>query len=260
MADVTMPLTEHLAELRQRLIRALLAIGVGFSICYSFVDRLFGVLTAPLYRLNEQKVALIGTGVAEAFFTQLKVAFIGGVFLAIPVILFQLWQFIVPALYDTERKYARPFMVFGTIFFVLGASFCYFVVLPVGFLYFIQQYALIEIEPQLRISEYLSFTSQMMLAFGTTFELPVVTFFLARIGLVTHRTLIQQGRYAIVVIFVVAAVLTPPDVASQMLMAVPLLALYGLSVIVAWAFATKRPEAIEPASEATDLPAKPDQP
>lgn len=235
--EAKMPLTEHLGELRIRIIRSMVAIGIGFSICYSFVDRLFGLLIAPLHGYGNENVALIGTGVAEAFFTQLKVSFIGGLFLAIPVVLYEIWQFIVPALYENERKYARPFVVFGTGFFLIGAFFCYEVVLPIGYVYFMQQYALIGVSPQLRISEYLTFTSQMLLAFGTIFELPVVTFFLARVGVVNHTMLLQSGRYAIVIIFIVAAVLTPPDVASQMLMAIPLLVLYGISILVAYFFA-----------------------
>ncbi|HYD49742.1 MAG TPA: twin-arginine translocase subunit TatC [Terriglobales bacterium] len=239
MADVQMPLTAHLQELRSRLIKALTAVFAGFFVCYGFVELLFELLKAPLSgaKIDSGDVMLIGTGVAEAFFTKLKVAFIGGVFLAIPVILYQLWQFVVPALYDSEKQYARPFVIFGTVFFLLGAWFCYQVALPIGYVYFMQQYSSIGVMPQLRISEYLTFTARMLLAFGVTFELPVATFFLARVGLITHRTMIDHGRYAIVVIFIVAAVMTPPDVASQMLMAVPLLGLYALSIGVAYSFA-----------------------
>lgn len=256
MADVQMPLTAHLQELRTRLIRSLIAIGVGFCICYTFAERVIHLLTVPLFTLTSgdeaaKNVELIGTGVAEAFFTQLKVAAIAGVFLALPMILYQLWQFVVPALYDSEKQYAQPFVIFGTIFFLLGAFFCYEVVLPIGYLYFMQQYATIGVAPQIRISEYLTFTSRMLLAFGVTFEMPVATFFLSRIGMIDHRTLIQHGRYAIVVIFIVAAVLTPPDVASQMLMAVPLLALYAISILVAYVFARPR---VTPDAEAPPQP------
>jgi sec-independent protein translocase protein TatC len=128
-----------------------------------------------------------------------------------------------------------PFSAAATIFFLAGAAFCYAVVFPVAFRFFIEQFATIELAPQIRISEYLTFASRMLLAFGVTFELPVVSFFLARIGVITHRTLLDGVRYAVVAIFVVAAVLTPgPDIASQMLMAAPLLALYALSIGVAW--------------------------
>lgn len=251
MSDATMPLTEHLRELRQRLVWALAGIGAGFAGCYSFSDQLFTFLTAPLLSLSlpeGQSLNLIGTGVPEAFFTKLKVALIGGIFIASPLILYEIWAFVVPGLYESEKKYARPFVFFGTLFFLAGAGFCYDMVLPIGYQFFIEQYQSIGIAPEIRISEYLTFTSRLLLAFGVTFELPVVTFFLARLGLVTHRTLIEHGRYAIVVIFVVAAILTPADVASQFLMAGPLMILYVVSIGVAYVVARK-PDDREPSGE-----------
>ncbi len=246
MADVKMPLTEHLQELRWRLIKALLAIAVGFIACYNFADWLFEFLTRPLLALNVtagqgDAVHLIGTGLVEAFFTKLKVSFIAAIFLASPMILYQIWQFVAPGLYEHEKRYALPFVIFGTFFFAVGAWFCYWAVLPVGYQFFIQQYATIQVDPQIRISEYLSFTARMLLAFGVTFELPLAVFFLARFGLVTHRMMLNYTRYAILVIFIVAAVLTPgPDVASQLLMATPLLILYALSIGVAYVFGKPR--------------------
>lgn len=243
MNDATMPLTEHLGELRTRIIRALLGVGLGFAVCYNWADLLFALLTRPLLGLADggTEINLIGTGVAEAFFTKMKVAAIGGVFVASPLILWQAWAFVVPGLYDSEKRYAQPFVFFGTFFFFAGAGFCYELVMPLGYRFFLDQYASIGVSPEIRISEYLTFTARMLLAFGVTFELPVVAFFLARIGLITHRTLIDYGRYAIVGIFIVAAVMTPADVASQLLMAAPLLVLYVLSIGVAYAF-QRRPE------------------
>jgi len=241
MTDVQMPLTAHLEELRWRLIKALLAITVAFIAVYNFADVLFELLTRPLIALQEGPVQLIGTGVTEAFFTKLKVSAIAALFLASPVIFYQIWLFVAPGLYDTEKRYAKPFVFFATIFFVMGAAFCYIVVFPVGYRFFLAEYATIGVSPSIRISEYLSFTSRMLLAFGVTFELPNVTFFLARLGLVNHRLLIRWFRYAIVVIFVVAAVLTPgPDIASQLLLAAPLLVLYALSILVAYIVARER--------------------
>jgi sec-independent protein translocase protein TatC len=241
MNDATMPLTAHLEELRARLIRSLLAIFVAFAATYSFADALFAFLTRPLLALHDDKVQLIGTGVTEAFFTKLKVSLIAAVFVASPVIFHQAWKFVAPGLYESEKRYARPFVVFATFFFVLGAAFCYLVVFPVGYAFFVEQYGTIGVAPAIRISEYLSFSARMLLAFGVTFELPVVTFFLARLGLVTHRTMIRFVRYAVLLIFVLAAVLTPgPDVASQLLMAGPLLVLYALSIGVAYFFAQER--------------------
>jgi sec-independent protein translocase protein TatC len=252
MADVQMPLTAHLEELRWRLIKALLAVTAGFVVTYNFADLLFTLLTQPLLAIAGS-VELIGTGVTEAFFTKLKVSFIAATFLASPMLFYQAWMFVAPGLYDSEKRYARPFVFFATIFFVLGAAFCYVVVLPVGYRFFMQEYQTIGVSPSIRISEYLSFTARMLLAFGITFELPVVTFFLARMGMITHRAMLGYTRYAVLVIFIVAAVLTPgPDIASQLLMAGPLLILYGLSIGVAYAFAVPRPDAAAPADGADD--------
>jgi sec-independent protein translocase protein TatC len=242
MEDVKMPLTAHLEELRTRLLRSLLAVGVAFALCYQFVETLIGWLLVPLKQLEAAtEVQVIGTGLAEAFFTKLKVAFIAGIFLASPAIFYQLWKFVAPGLYEQERRYVKPFVLFGTAFFVCGAYFCYRLVFPTAFGFFLEEYGSISIEPFLKISEYLSFASRMLLAFGVVFELPVFTFFLARTGIVDHKMMIGMWRYAFVGIFMVAAVLTPgPDVASQLLMATPLLVLYVASIGVAYAFGRPR--------------------
>jgi sec-independent protein translocase protein TatC len=230
-----MPLTAHLEELRWRIVRALLALGLAFGVCYWFAEAIFGFLVRPLAALRPEQALIIGTGVTEAFFTKLKVSFIAALFVASPIIFFQAWRFAAPGLYDSEKRLALPFAAGASAFFVLGASFCYWLVFPVGFRFFLAEYESISVSPQIRISEYLTFASRMLLAFGVTFELPVVTFFLARLGVLTHRTLLGTWRYATVLIFIVAAVLTPgPDVASQLLMATPLLVLYWLSVGIAW--------------------------
>ncbi len=238
MADVEMPLTAHLEELRWRIVKALLAVAVGFALSYAFADRLFEILIRPLTAAAAgHDVKLIGTGIAEAFFTKLKVAAIAGVFLAAPVILYQLWRFVAPGLHASEKYYVVPFVLFGTLFFAAGAVFCYELVFEVGYGFFIDQYATIGIEPTIRISEYLSFSSRLVLAFGITFELPVVAFFLARVGMIDHWTLIRPWRYALIGIAVLAAVLTPgPDVASQLLLAAPLSVLYVVSIGVAYVF------------------------
>jgi sec-independent protein translocase protein TatC len=249
--DARMPLTAHLEELRWRLVRALGALGIAFGLCYAYAEDLFVFLIKPLSSLKPDEMLVIGTGVTEAFFTKLKVSLIAALFVASPVIFFQLWRFVAPGLYDNERRLALPFAFAASIFFVLGAGFCYLLVFPVGFRFFLDQYASIQVAAQIRISEYLSFASRMLLAFGLTFEMPVITFFLARLGVVTHRTLIGWSRYAILAIFVMAAILTPgPDIASQLLMAGPLLVLYIASIGVAWVVA--RPaEGSAPATDAT---------
>jgi sec-independent protein translocase protein TatC len=234
-ADVRMPLTAHLEELRTRIIRSLFGIAAGFLASYGFSEWLVAWLLKPLTAIRPDQALVIGTGVTDAFFTKLKVAAVAGVFVASPIVFYQAWQFVAPGLYERERRVALPFSAAATFFFVSGAAFCYYLVFPVAFRFFLDEFTSVGISPQIRVSEYLTFTSRMLLAFGVTFELPVVTFFLARIGLVTHRMMIAGARYAIVVIFIVAAVLTPgPDVASQMLMATPLLVLYALSIGIAY--------------------------
>lgn len=239
--DVRMPLTAHLEELRSRVIRMLVAAGLGLLVCYGLAEEIVAVLLAPLTRLEGANV--IGTGVTDAFFTKLKVAFVAGLFVAGPVIFYQAWAFVAPGLYETEKRLALPFSIVASLFFVAGAVFCYLVVFPIAFRFFLAEFGTLGIAPEIRVSEYLTFSSRMLLAFGVTFELPVVTFFLARIGLVTHRLMLAWFRYAVVAIFVLAAVLTPgPDVASQLLMAGPLLLLYGMSIAVAWVAARPSPE------------------
>src|SRR5262245_3124478 len=250
-ADVRMPLTAHLEELRTRLIRALLAVAIGFAACYGVSERLVAWLLRPLTALRPDEALVIGTGVTDAFFTKLKVSFIAGIFVASPAVFYQAWRFIAPGLYQREQRVALPFSIAASFFFVAGAAFCYYLVFPVAFRFFLDEFTSVGINAQIRVSEYLTFTSRMLLAFGVTFELPVATFFLARIGMLTHRTMIGFARYAVVVIFVVAAVLTPgPDVASQLLMATPLLVLYALSVGIAYVVA--RPGEAEAAAGTED--------
>lgn len=253
MADLEMPLTEHLEELRWRIMKIIGFVLVGFAMSYAFSDRLFEILTRPIQLAADgEHVMLIGTGVAEAFFTKLKVAFIAGIFLAAPAILYQVWGFVAPGLHEHEKFYVIPFVVFGTFFFAAGAVFCYLLVFQVGYRFFLEQYATIGIEPTLRISEYLSFSSRLLLAFGITFELPVLAFFFARVGMIDHNSLIRPWRYAIIGIVVMAAVLTPgPDVASQLLLAGPLILLYGVSIGVAYVFA----RGASPSSADADDPA-----
>jgi sec-independent protein translocase protein TatC len=255
-ADVRMPLTAHLEELRTRIIRSLLGIAAGFLLSYGFAERLVSWLLRPLTAIRPDQSLVIGTGVTDAFFTKLKVAGVAGVFVASPIVFYQAWKFVAPGLYERERRIAVPFSAAATFFFISGAAFCYYLVFPVAFTFFLDEFTSVGISPQIRVSEYLTFTSRMLLAFGATFELPVVTFFLARIGLVTHRMMIGGARYAIVVIFIVAAVLTPgPDVASQMLMATPLLVLYALSIGIAYMVgrpaAAEEPDETEPEVPAT---------
>ncbi len=229
-----MPLTAHLAELRSRLIKSVLGLLIAFGICFTVVEEIFEILTAPLRRAQIPGLVLIGTAVPEAFFTKVKVAFFAALVLALPLLLWQSWQFVVPGLYEHEKRYARYFVFFGTFFFLLGAVFCYQVVFPATFSFFLSRYQAIQVHPAIRITEYLIFASKLLIAFGVAFELPVCGYFLTRIGIIDHRFLIRQFRYAIIAIFILAAVLTPPDVISQVLLAFPLALLYGISILAAY--------------------------
>jgi sec-independent protein translocase protein TatC len=239
-----MPIMEHLRELRVRLIRAAIALTIGFIVAYFFSDQLFAMLTMPIRQVSHDKLLLIGTGVGEAFFTKIKVSLVAGLFLASPAVFWEIWKFIAPGLYRTERKMAFPFIVFATIFFISGGYFCWAVVFKVGYKFFLDQYSSIGVTPTIRISEYLAFSAKLMLAFAITFEMPIFAFFLTRLGIVDYKMMVKQFRYAILIIFVVSAALTPPDMVSQFLLAIPLLFLYVISVGVSYIFrATGEPAA-----------------
>ncbi|MGO9062604.1 MAG: twin-arginine translocase subunit TatC [Candidatus Binataceae bacterium] len=251
--EARMPLIEHLKELRVRLIRSIIAIAVGFVLAYLFVDQIFHILTVPLSQASHNKVLLIGTGIGEAFFTKIKVALVAALFISSPAVLYELWRFIAPGLYESERRMAKPFVFFTTIFFLLGGYFCWAVVLKIGYVFFLSQYASIGVTPTLRISEYLNFSAKLLLAFAITFEMPVLGFFLTRFAVIDYHWMLKQFRYAVLVIFVIAAALTPPDFISQFLLAIPLLLLYGLSIAVSYFFRLQPHEVQSSAS--TDMPA-----
>ena len=184
-----------------------IAITVGFIVAYFFSDQLFAALTLPIRQVAHDKLLLIGTGVGEAFFTKIKVSLVAGLFLASPAVFYEIWKFIAPGLYQTERKMAFPFIIFATIFFVSGGYFCWAVVFKVGYAFFLEQYSSIGVTPTIRISEYLAFSAKLMLAFAITFEMPIFAFFLTRLGLIDYKMMLKQFRYAILIIFVIAAAL-----------------------------------------------------
>ncbi len=234
-SETYMTFTEHLEELRWCLLKSLAAITVASGACYFFSDLIFGFIVAPLRQNLQPGQSLIGTGVTEAFFIEIKVALAAGVLFSCPFIFYQIWRFIAPGLSGGEKKRVLPFVLFATLFFVGGAYFCYRIVLPVAFQYFIEQYGTMGVTPAIRIGDYFSFFFRMVLAFGVTFELPVFTFFLVRLGIWDYRFMLRSFRYAIVAIFIIAAVLTPtPDIINQCLLALPMLLLYVASIGVAY--------------------------
>jgi len=233
--ETYMTFTEHLEELRWCLLKSLAAITVASGACYFFSDLIFGFIVAPLRQNLQPGQSLIGTGVTEAFFIEIKVALAAGVLFSCPFIFYQIWRFIAPGLSGGEKKRVLPFVLFATLFFVGGAYFCYRIVLPVAFQYFIEQYGTMGVTPAIRIGDYFSFFFRMVLAFGVTFELPVFTFFLVRLSIWDYRFMLRSFRYAIVAIFIIAAVLTPtPDIINQCLLALPMLLLYVASIGVAY--------------------------
>jgi sec-independent protein translocase protein TatC len=251
-----MTFTEHLNELRVRLMRCIIAAFVGLLACYAFAEQLFMLLMQPLLTLLEPSGgSLIYTGLPEAFFTHLKVAGIAGLFVASPYIFYQLWMFIAPGLYEGERKYMIPIALFSALFFVTGALFGYYVVFPFGFQFFLG-YASEVIKPMPSVKEYFSFSTSMLFAFGFIFELPLFMFFLSALGLVKHATLRKFRKFAILGSFVVAAVLTPPDVVSQCLMAGPLCLLYEVGIWVAYLVEKKKKPKETPAEEDAAADAK----
>jgi len=238
MDEKKLPLTSHLQELRKRLILSFIAIGIGFALCYAFADSIFNILAAPLMKMMPAGGSLIFTSVAEAFFTYMKIAFIAGLILTSPFVLYQIWAFVAPGLYQKEKKYVIPFVLGGSLFFALGVLFGYYVAIPISFK-FLLGYATDFIKPMPSMKEYLSFSIKFLLAFGLVFEFPVVLVLLARIGVVDAKMLARQRKYAILLIFIFAAVMTPPDVISQVLMALPLIGLYELSILLSKIFGKK---------------------
>jgi sec-independent protein translocase protein TatC len=230
------PLLDHLIELRTRVIRALLALGVGFAVCLYFADQILGILIQPLKdAFPEGKGQLIFTKLPEVFFVELKVALFAGFMVSFPVIANQLWAFVAPGLYAREKKAFLPFLFATPVLFAAGASLAYFVVMPVAFTFFLGFGGLtggMNVQALPSAGDYLSLVMQFILAFGLTFLLPVLLLLLHRAGIVSRAQMVAARRYVIVVIFVIAAIVTPPDPGSQIVLAVPLWLLFEASLLL----------------------------
>ena len=231
------PLIEHLIELRRRLIYCVVAFVVAFFFCYYFAQDIYNFLLIP-YKLavgGETRIEMIYTAPQEFFFTQLRVAFFGAFVLAFPMIATQLYMFVAPGLYRSERKAFLPYLFATPILFIVGGAIVFFLVMPLAMRFFLSMQQAgggqVHIQLTARVSEYLHLITTLILAFGLCFQLPVVLTLLARVGMVSSQWLRKQWRYAVVIIFAVAAMLTPPDVLSQTGLALPTLLLYELSIL-----------------------------
>ncbi len=225
----------HIADLRKRLVISGITLIVTFFACFAVYEPILEWMMAPAKAVLPEGTSMVAIEIQETFFTALKVSFFSAFLVSLPVIFWQLWLFIAPGLYDHEKKLALPFVFFATLMFLVGASFSYYVVVPYGFEFLIAfGNSVVTVLPS--IGKYVGFFTKLLFGFGVAFELPVITFFLAKIGLVDDKSLKDFFKYAIVLIFVFSALLTPPDVLTQFLMAGPLIFLYGVSIYVAKVF------------------------
>ncbi|RMH70050.1 MAG: twin-arginine translocase subunit TatC [Gemmatimonadetes bacterium] len=249
-----MTLLEHLEELRWRLFYALGAIAIGAVLCWFISEEMLSALLTPV----PKDLTLQMLKPTEGFIVRLKLAITGGFFLALPAVIYQIWKFVAPGLLESEKKYVIPVLIAGGGFFLAGSTFAYVVVMPFA-LDFLHSFATESIQDVWAIGEYINFATRLLLAFGVIFELPVVTFFLAKMGILSPQVMRAQRGMAVVIIFITGALLTPPDIISQCLMAIPLLGLYEISIFVAqWSYPKSReidqPEPDTPASPWTESP------
>lgn len=235
-----MTFLQHLEELRKRLIRALAGLVVGFLLCLVVAREVYGWLVQPVLEVLPEGEKLAFTQLTDPFLLYMKVSFLCGIFLMAPYLVLQVWLFIAPGLYPRERRYAVPFILFSSLFFIGGGLFAYYIVLPPACKFFIEQGLDWDFRPVITARELLSFESKILLGMGFVFQMPILTFFLAKLGLVTTGFLVRNFKYAILIIFILAAVLTPtPDVVTQSLFAAPMVVLYLMSILVTAIFGRK---------------------
>ncbi|MCI4399002.1 MAG: twin-arginine translocase subunit TatC [Campylobacteraceae bacterium] len=224
-------LKPHIAELRDRLIKCVIVLGVAFFACFAVWEPIMAWVTMPLKEAIPNSGQVVAVKMGEQFFTAVSVSFFASLVISLPVIFYQIWAFLAPGLYEHEKRYILPFVIGATGMFIAGALFAYYFVFPVGFK-FLVNFGGGQTTAMISIAEYLSFFLKLMFGFGISFELPVIAALLAFFGLVDDKQMKSSFRYAIVIIFVVAAILTPPDVMSQLMMATPMIILYGVAILL----------------------------
>ena len=242
-----MPFYAHFVELRSRLLRIVIAVFVGTIVCFSFASTFYGFLAVPIYQaLPETSQELIFLNPVEPFFVYLKISILAGFIVTSPYVFFQIWRFIAPGLYAHEKKAVIPLVASSTLIFLVGAVFCYCLILPYGLKALIgagmtEEFAA---TAQISMAAYYDLVVRLIMAFGIVFEMPIFSLFLAKLGVITDKTLVKHWRVAVVLIFVAAAILTPPDVITQICLALPMCILYGVSIFVARISAPKATEAV----------------
>ena len=243
-----MPLLDHLVELRARLLKSVIALLLAFLVCFFFAEPIYAFLTEPLaaiLRERREDPRMIFTALTEVFFTYVKVAFFAGAFISCPIFLTQLWLFVAPGLYKKEQKALAPFLIATPVLFFVGGALVYYVIFPLAASFLVGFEVLggegdLDIVLEAKVSEYLSLIMKLIFAFGLCFQLPVIMTLLARVGLATSAGMAAKRKYAVVAVFVVAAVLTPPDPVSQISLAIPIILLYEISIYMAKLVERKR--------------------
>ena len=227
-----MPFLDHLEELRIRLIKSFASVLIFSIAAFVFSEKIMNFLAKPVGKIYFMAPT-------EAFMVQIKISLVIGVICAAPILIYQLWMFVLPGLYEKEVKIVFPIVIFSTLFFYGGGAFCLFYVIPIA-LNFLMKFGGENLEPLISVSEYFVFVTRMVLAFAVVFELPVVSYFLGRVGILSHRFMARGRRYAAIVILVLAAILTPPDIFSQVALGVPLYLLYEISILIVFLTGRRR--------------------
>jgi sec-independent protein translocase protein TatC len=236
--DDKQPFLSHLKELRDRILICLVAVGIAFVLTYYYKEKIFLILMEPFLKVMPSKSSFIFTGITEAFVTYFKISIVSSLFLVLPVILYEFWSFISPGLYEKEKRYVYPFMFWGSLCFLSGIAFCYFVIMPFLYKFFIS-YSTEFIVPLPDLKSYMNLTLKMLALFGLLFEIPLVVYYLSKAGIVNYKVLASKRKYAVLAIFIVSAIIATSDAMGLIMVALPLWGLYEISILIVKLFAKK---------------------